>query len=269
MLEKDFRNEDPSGKIIVLVLLLVSLWGGNSLSVKIGLQGIPPLKMALLRCVLGFVAVSGLGLYYGISMRMRFQELSRLFIIAPLYSSHMIALNIGTNLTSASHSTIFVSLYPLFTVLFAHLWIPGDKLTLTKVLGIITSFSGVFVTVVPKLQGSSGVASLIGDLIVILGACLLGLRMTLTKIFLQAIHPYRLLVWLLGFSIPCLLLLSYLFESGKPITLNFATGAAALYQGWMVAGFLLLVWTSLLRKYKASKIVVFSFLTPISGVLLL
>ena len=46
MIEKAIRNEDPSGKIIVLVLFIVSLLGGNSLAVKISLEGFPPLKMA-------------------------------------------------------------------------------------------------------------------------------------------------------------------------------------------------------------------------------
>ena len=42
MLEKEFRNEDPSGKIITLASLIVSLMGGGALAVKIGLQGFPP-----------------------------------------------------------------------------------------------------------------------------------------------------------------------------------------------------------------------------------
>ena len=44
MIEKEFRNEDPSGKIIAFMLLIVSLIGGGAFAVKLGLQGIPPLK---------------------------------------------------------------------------------------------------------------------------------------------------------------------------------------------------------------------------------
>ena len=74
MLEKEFRNEDPSGKIIAFMLLIVSLIGGGAFAVKLGLQGIPPLKMAFFRCILGFIAVGGLGLCLGMSMRLRFEE---------------------------------------------------------------------------------------------------------------------------------------------------------------------------------------------------
>lgn len=266
MLEKEFRNEDPSGKIIALASLIVSLMGGGALAVKIGLQGFPPLKMALFRCLLGIIAVGGIGLYYGMSMRMRFEELRRLLLIAALYALHTITLNIGTHLTTASRATIFFYLYPFFTVLFGHFCLPSDRLSTTKVLGIFVAFSGVFLALVPNLQGLP-TGYLIGDVIVALGSCFLGLRITLTKVFVQEIHPYRLLVWLLGLNIPCFYVLSLVFEGDAPIEWTLQSSAGLLYQGWIVTGFCFLVLTSLLRRYKASKLVILGFLMPISGVL--
>ena len=267
MLEKEFRNEDPSGKIIAFMLLIVSLIGGGAFAVKLGLQGIPPLKMALFRCILGVIAVGGLGLCLGMSMRMRFEELRRLLVIAALYTLHTITLNIGTQYTTAARSTIFFSLYPLFAVLFGHFWLPNDRLTVTKTLGIVTAFSGVFLAIMPNLQGGSITGYLIGDLIVILSACFLGLRITLTKVFVQDIYPYRLLVWLLALNIPCFYVLSHIFERGQSVEWTLASTTGLIYQGWIITGlcFLGLTWT--LRKYKASKLVVFSFLMPMSGVL--
>lgn len=267
MLEKEFRNEDPSGKIIAFMLLIVSLIGGGAFAVKLGLQGFPPLKMALFRCILGVIFVGGAGFYYGMSMRMRFEEFRRLLLIAILYTLHTITLNVGTQHTTAARSTIFFSLYPLFTVLFGHFWLPNDRLTVTKTLGIITAFSGVFLAIMPNLQGGSVTGYLIGDLIVILSACFLGLRITLTKVFVQDIYPYRLLVWLLGLNIPCFYILGYIFEREKPIEWTLASSVGLIYQGWIITGFCFLGLTWTLRKYKASKLVVFSFLMPLSGVL--
>ncbi len=266
MLEKEFRNEDPSGKIVAFMLLIVSLIGGGAFAVKLGLQGIPPLKMALFRCILGIIAVGGLGLCLGMSMRMRFEEFRRLLLIAILYALHTITLNIGTQLTTASRSTIFFSLYPLFTVFFGHFYLPNDRLTATKTLGVITAFGGVLLAIMPSLQGLS-TGYLIGDLIVILSAGFLGLRITLTKVFVQEIHPYRLLVWLLGLNIPCFYILGRIFESEKPIEWTLASSVGLIYQGWIITGFCFLALTWTLRKYKASKLVVFSFLMPMSGVL--
>ena len=266
MLEKEFRNEDPPGKIIAFVLFVVSLLGGSSLSVKISLQGFPPLKMAFFRYILGLIAVGGVGLFYGISMRLRFEELRRLSLVAVLHALHTVLLNIGTQLTIASRSTIFFALYPVFTVIFGHFWLPDDRLSARKILGILSAFGGVIAAIAPNLRGGGTLEYLIGDLIVTLAACLFGLRVTLTKVFVQDIYPHRLLVWLLGLNIPCFWVLIYLFERGKPIALTLASGAGMLYQGWILTGFCFLALTSVLRKYKASKLVVFSFFLPISGV---
>ena len=267
MLEKEFRNEDPSGKIVAFMLLIVSLIGGGAFAVKLGLQGIPPLKMALFRCILGLIAVGGLGLCLGMSMRMRFEEFRRLLLIAALYTLHTITLNIGTQNTTAARSTIFLSLYPLFTVLFGHFCLPNDRLTLTKTFGLLAAFSGVFLAIMPNLQGGSVTGYLIGDLIVILSAGFLGLRITLTKVFVQEIHPYRLLVWLLGLNIPCFYILSHIFEREQSVEWTLASSVGLIYQGWIITGFCFLALTWTLRKYKASKLVVFSFLMPMSGVL--
>jgi len=267
MIEKEFRNEDPTGKAITLILFVVSLIGAGSLSVKIGLQGFPPLKMALFRSMLGILVVGGVGFYFGVSMRLRFEELPRLLLLAALQALHIITMNVGTQFTTASRSTICHTLYPIFVVLFGHFWLPGDRLSPTKLLGILAAFGGMFVALAPNLQGIGAVEHLTGDLIVTLSACLLAFRITMTKLFVQEIYPYRLLVWLLGISIPIFFVLSYIFEREKSIEWTFASSGALLYQGWVITGFCFLALTWVLRKYKASKLVVFSFLMPVSGVL--
>ncbi|MYF99541.1 DMT family transporter [Candidatus Poribacteria bacterium] len=267
MIEKEFRNEDPTGKVITLILFLVSLIGAGTLAIKIGLQGFPPLKMALFRNILGIIVVGGVGFYFGVSMRLRIEEFPRLLLIALLQVLHIITLNVGTQYTTASRSTIFFTLYPVFVVVLGHFLLPNDRLSATKLLGVLAAFGGMLMALVPNLQGAGKVEHLIGDLIVTLSACLLAFRITFTKLFVQEIYPYRLLIWLLGISIPFLFILSYLFEREKPIEWTLASSAALLYQGWVITGFCILALTWVLRKYKASKLVVFSFLMPVSGVL--
>ena len=173
----------------------------------------------------------------------------------------IITLNTGTLFTTASRSTIFINVYPFFTAIFAHLWIPAERLSVTKTLGIIVAFSGVFVTVAPNL--SDGETSILGDLLVLISGCFLGLRVVVTKLLVQSIHPYRLLVWYLSLSLPCYAVLSFVFERGEPMHLTFSSTAALLYQGGVIAGFCFLAWTSILERYSASKLVVLFFATPL------
>lgn len=257
-------SEEPHGKIIAFALLLALLWGGNSPSIKIGLEDFPPMALAFLRFVVGLVIVGGWSLYRGVSMRLRKGELPRLLLLTTIFILQIITLNTGTLFTTASRSTIFINVYPFFTALFAHFWIPGERLSVPKTFGIIVAFSGVFVIVAPNL--GEGESSVLGDIIVLVSGCFLGLRVVVTKLLVQSIHPYRLLVWLLSLSLPCYLVMSLLLEHGEPMQLTFRSGAALLYQGGVIAGFCFLAWTSVLERYSASKLVVLFFATPLSGV---
>lgn len=259
-------SEDPHGKIIALSLLLAFLWGGNSPSIKVALSDLPPMALAFLRFILGLIVVGGWSLYRRIPLGLNRGELSRLILLTAIFILQIITLNVGTKYTSASRSTIFINVYPFFTALFAHLWIPGDRLTLSKSLGITVAFVGVFVTVAPELK--NGQTSVIGDLLVLVSGCFLGLRVVVTKLLVQSIHPYRLLVWYLSLSLPCYALLSFFFERGETLHITTSGVIALLYQGGVIAGFCFLVWTSILEKYSASKLVVLFFATPLSGVLI-
>lgn len=257
-------SEEPHGKIIALSLLLAFLWGGNSPSIKIGLADFPPMALAFLRFVIGLVVIGGWALYRDVSLRLRKGELPRLLLLTTIFILQIICLNTGTLFTTASRSTIFINVYPFFTALFAHFWIPGERLSVPKTLGIVVAFSGVFVTVAPNL--GEGETSVLGDLIVLVSGCFLGLRVVVTKLLIQSIHPYRLLAWLLTLSLPCYVVMSLLFERGLPMQLTLRSSAALLYQGGVIAGFCFLAWTSVLERYSASKLVVLFFATPLSGV---
>ena len=136
---------------------------------------------------------------------------------------------------------------------------------LRKHWGLSLPLVAFFVVVAPKL--GQGEASVLGDLIVLVSGCFLGMRVVVTKLLIQSIHPYRLLFWLLSLSLPCYVVLSLLFERGAPMQLTFSAAAALLYQGGVIAGFCFLAWTSILERYSASKLVVLFFATPLSGVL--
>lgn len=258
-------SEDPNAKIIALSLFLAFLWGGNSLAIKVGLDDFPPMALAFLRFVIGLVVVGGWALYRRIPLGLNRGEFSRLLLLTAIFISQIIVLNIGTMFTTASRSTIFVNVYPFFTALFAHFWIPGERLSLTKTLGIIVAFSGVFVTVAPDL--GNGETNILGDLLVLVSGCFLGLRVVVTKLLVQSIHPYRLLVWYLSLSLPVYAILSLLFERRATFQLTLEGSAALLYQGGVVAGYCFLAWTAILERYSASKLVVLFFVTPLSGVL--
>lgn len=258
-------SEEPGGKIIVLSLFLAVLWGGNSVAIKVGLDDFPPMALAFLRFIIGLIVVGSWSLYRGVSLKLRRGELSRLLLLTTILTLEIICLNIGTQFTTASRSTIFTNVYPFFTAFFAHLWIPAERLSVLKILGIAVAFSGVFATVAPNLV--DGETNLVGDILVFISGGFVGLRVVVTKLHIQSIHPYRLLTWLLSLSLPVYVVMYFILERGTPMQLTLAGFITLLYQGGIIAGYCSLAWISILGRYSASKLVVLFFATPPSGVL--
>jgi len=250
-----------------LALLTATLWGGNQIAIKLGLGGIPPVALAGIRFALGGLTVLAWALLIRIPLRLAPGERQALLWLVLLFITQIYLLNAGTQFTLAGRSTIFISTYPFFTAAFAHLFIPGDRLSRLKVAGMALSFAGV------ALIFAEGLALgefryLLGDAMVLTSGLLLGARQVYTKRLTQGIHPSRLLLWQAALSLPVFALLSAAFERHIPWRLSSEIIGGILYQGLVIAGFCFILQTSLLRRYRASRLSVFGFLTPIVGVLM-
>ena len=266
MKQSDILNEPPNAKMVAFGLILAVLWGGNSVSIKISLQGAPPLALAGVRFLLALAAIAAWAAIRRVPMRLRRGELVPIMLLSVVFALQIITLNVGTRLTSAARSTIMINMYPFFTALFAHYWVPGDRLSFMKIAGIGVAFCGVFITFAPSLQLGDH-SHLVGDLIVVVSAGFLGFRTVVTKHMIQCIHPYRLLVWLMIFSLPCFFGLSLLLEDQRNYDFSSAVIASILYQGFVVGGLCFVGWTFILKNHSPSKLVVLAFVTPFSGII--
>ena len=99
-------------------------------------------------------------------------------------------------------------------------------------------------------------------------AVLLGARLIFMKSLTQNVHPGKVLLWQAAFGVPAFLLLSFFFEGSWDYRITGHVIAAVLYQGLVVAGLCFIIQTTLFRRYAASRLAAFGFITPVSGVLL-
>src|SRR5207244_5245129 len=84
------------------------------------------------------------------------------------------SMNVGTSLTSAAHSAILLNLYAVHTVVLAHFLIPGDRLTLRKLTGVLVAYAGIVLLFVHQIGG--GAPTLLGDTIMVVSAFILAER---------------------------------------------------------------------------------------------
>lgn len=250
-----------------VTLFTAILWGGNSVAIKVALGGMPPLTVAGFRFLLGGAFITLWCLLSSTRLWLKPGETRQISSLLLLFVAQIGLLNLGTDYTLASRSTIFISTYPFFTALFAHLFIRGDQLHRGKVVGMTLSFSGVVVVFGESLLEGKW-QYLVGDIIVIGSALLLGARQVYTKRLAQNIDPARLLLWQSAFSLPIFFGASLWVEDLERVELTSRVLTGIFYQGVVIAGFCFLVMTHLLKRYRASQIGVYGFVTPIFGVLL-
>ena len=258
-------NHPITVKAGLAAFILTALWGGNTPSIKVALEGLPPLALAGVRFILGALTVLVWVLYERIPLKPKPGEYRLLFFLTILFVLQIYSLHLGTQFTLAAHSGVFVCTAPFFIALLAHYLLPDDRLSVPKIAGMLCSFAGI-VMIFAEGFLTSATDYLLGDAIVLVSGFLLGARQIYTKRLTQSMHPARLLFWQATFSIPIFFALSALLERGQTFYVDRDVALAIAYQGIVIAGFCFIFWTILLRHYNASKLGVFAFVSPISGV---
>ena len=254
-------------RVILFVLFLAMLWGGNAVSLKIGLQEFSPFASAGLRFTIGLALIAGWASANGISIKPQRHEYLRLLLTGILFITQIAALNMGADFTRAGRTAVMTNTYPLFVALIAHFVVPGDYMTRRKALGLAFAFGGICFVFRDNFIGGAG-DFLLGDLLTLLGGFLLGLLIVVTNRLIQNINTYCVLVSQMVIGVPVFFTLSAIFEGKAGYGFSFAALFAILYQGAGIAGFCFVAWTLLLKDYPPSRLSVFFFTTPLWGILL-
>lgn len=251
-----------------MVLLLSALWGGNTVAVKIGVVDSPPLMLAALRFAIGGVCVVGWGLWTRAPFRLDRGEGWPLLGLGVLFAAQLGLLNVGVWLSTAGHAAVLLNAYPVYIVLLAHFFVPGDRMTLATLGGVILGFSGILLLFGSQLLEAPqpGSTILAGDVVLSASAVLLALRQVVLNRQLQRIHPVKPLLAQVVIGTPLFLLLSWLVEPA-PTVLTWTLAASLFYQGVVIAGFNFIANMSLLKTYRPSALAAFSLTTPLFGVI--
>ena len=272
------RSDDPiaahplDAYAIGGTLFFNALWGGLQPAIKVTLlAGMAPIATAAWRTLLGVVAIWLWARWRRISLDVPASQRRTIGWLVVTFLVQISVLHVGTNFTSASHASVCISAYPLFVVVMAHFFLDRDRLSPLKLLGVVAAFGGVGIVFADALRSEGG-GNLLGDVLVLFSACLLGCRMVFGKRVVQKVSPVAYLIRLMTLSLPGFFLASLLGEGigGHAFSAEATPQVvmALLYQGVVISAFCFVGFIHLLKRYVASKLSVFGFTTPICGVLI-
>ncbi len=251
-----------------MALIACVLWGGNVVSLKLGLEVFPPFWSAWWRFVLGAVAVGLWARSQGIDLRPSgAAEWRRLFTLGMLFAGQILLLNSGTDFTSPAYGVVILNSHPIFSNLIGH-WVASEqRLSRIRLFGLAMAFGSVCYLAAGRPVERLATNPLLGNVLLISSALLLGTRMVYTRLVVQGIEPIKTVVWQMVIALPVFLGLAVLFEPPVLGPVRAAPVLAIVYQGVVVATICFILWTILLRRHSAGTLAMFTFTVPLFGIL--
>jgi drug/metabolite transporter (DMT)-like permease len=246
-------------------LLLSTLWAGNPVASKAGLEDAGPLRLGWMRFALGGAVVLVWSLATRQDLRVRGHEVRPMVLLGILFCVQLAFMNIGQDHTSAGHAVIVGTTFPLWSAVFAHFFVPGDRMSRGRAFGAVIAYSGVVAVFSRSL--SAGGDFLLGDSLLLVSAVLLGARQVYISQAAQGIAQHKLLLSQFAFGIVTFVAASLVFESGDPWEMTARLAVALLYTGVLIAGFGFIGQTWLLKNYLPSRVTIISLSQPVFGVL--
>jgi drug/metabolite transporter (DMT)-like permease len=193
--------------------------------------------------------------------------------VAFLFSAEFFLVAEALRYTSASHTVVLLYTAPIFVALGLHWKLPAERLSMLQWVGISIAFLGIVVTFLGREEVHSTATqamisnTLFGDFL----ALLAGLLWALTTISLRLTqlsdaHPTQTLFYQLVGGCVLLLPLAFLMGQAEIYWTGLAIGSL-IFHTIVVSFISFMLWFWLLRNYLANRLGVFSFLTPIFGML--
>lgn len=264
-------RQSLDGNAIGLMILLCFCWGLQQVAVKLAAPVIGSTLQLGLRSAIAALLVLLLIRIRNIPFSLRDQHVVPGLVAGLLFAGEFLAISYGLNFTSASHISIFLYTAPIFTVLGLHFLIPAERLQACQWGGILASFAGVAVAFSGAFSHAGPESDarhmLIGDSLGILAAILwAATTVTIRKSSLSEAEPTTTLFYQLAGAAVILLAVVALQGESLPAAWTTIAWSSMIFQSVVVAFASYLAWFWLMRRYLASRLAVFSFLTPLFGV---
>ena len=266
----------PGPAAFAIMVVLCAIWGLQQVAIKFAIVGVSPILQVALRSIGAALLVFAWARWRGIAL-FRDSALLRPGLLAGLlFGLEFVCIYVGLKYTPASRMVVFLYTAPCFTVLGLHWFVSGERVGWRHALGVVLAFFGIVVAFADGISRTpTGIPSghttadfWLGDLLGVIAALL----WAATTVLIRATRLARaiaceVLLYQLLVSAAIALPLSFLMgESGitaptPPVLL------AMLYQVAIVAFVSYLIWFWMLTRFIVSRLMVFSFLTPLFGVL--
>jgi drug/metabolite transporter (DMT)-like permease len=256
-------------KARVVWLILCCIWGSTWLFIKIGLADLPPFTFAGIRFLLASLILAALVTARGARWPRPGPEWTLIAVVGVL----QFALNYGLVFWGEQHissglAAVLQSTFPAFGLVIAHFYLPQERMTTGRVVGVLLGVFGVAVIFSDQLS-IAGSMALLGSVALVLSAFFGSYGNVLVKAYAGKIDPQVLAAGQMVFGFVPLLAIGFATE-GNPLKFHWTTMAVISLLYLVVIGsvvaFALYYW--LMRNMDVTNTMLIALVTPAVAVIL-
>lgn len=249
---------------LFIIGCVVVVWGVAFVGMKEMVREAPPFKAGGLRFLIGALPLLVIALQPKRLRKLKRVDFGKFAVVGLFQTTILFGINFtALQFVPAGAASIILNTNPFFVAIFAHLLLPGDRLSKQKVGGLLLGFSGVLVLV---LGGKGfGEVAFYWPIILLVAASVWAFSSILVKNF-QFHDMISVTAWQSFFGSLPLLVLGFGFEA-EPVHWTWSFTLWTLYVALIGSSFAWWAWYRMLQRYNASRVSVFLFLIPVCGVL--
>ncbi len=268
------KNKLLTNPLIVaaLALFCTALWGSATPFIKIGYELILPESDVASKILFAgirffFAGVITVLIYSIASKKFLYPKKENLGKIAQVGAFQTllqyIFFYVGLSNTSGVKGTILSGTSAFFSLLVACLVFRQEKMTVKKVIGCILGFIGIIFV---NLNGLDFTMNFTGDCFVIFSAVALGFSSVLMKKYSKDENPVIISGYQFIMGSVVMIIIGFAF-GGKIVVDDIKSFAVFAYLSLLSAA-AYAIWGLLLKNNPVSKVTIYSFMTPVMGVIL-
>ena len=250
-------------------LLLCLIWGSTWIFIKLGLDDWPPFTFAAMR----FLLAAAILWIVVLARRTALPRARRDWLMLAGLGCVSFALNFGLifwgeNRIPSGLTAVLQSVIPAFGLIIAHHYLPGERITAAKLIGVVIGIAGVAVIFSGQMQ-AAGSAALWGSAAIVGSAMCVAYSNVLIKAYCGHLDTFLMVAAQMTFGLIPLFALSWMLEGG-PFKLRWTTNAtvALLYLAVVGSALALSLYYWMVKKIDVTKTLLISLVTPVIALLI-
>ncbi len=251
---------------VAAISAICVLFGSNAIAIKLSLAGFGPFTAAGLRFAMASAAISLWAMATGRPFAIKKEQGVPLLILSIIFTVQLSLFYYGLSMTNVSRGTLIINFQPFVVLILAHFLIPDDRISKKKTAGLVLGFAGVSFVFLDHGVASAGIRT--GDLFILGTTILWGINAVYVKRIINGFRVFHIVLYPMLLSVPLFLLAGFAWDPVMVGQIDLIVLAALLYQGLVTAAFGFVAWNYFLKIYGVVTVHSFTFIIPMSGVLL-